>query len=62
MPDKVVLLLDGGFVKKKLQARLGRFPSALDIVSLCNDIMQHSRCHGANMFASTTTMRRRSKA
>lgn len=50
MPDNVVLLLDGGFVKKKLQVTLKAFPAASDIVSLCKDIMQKPRLQGKALF------------
>jgi uncharacterized LabA/DUF88 family protein len=35
------ILLDGGFVVKKLQTLLGRFPSADDIEEACNRIRSH---------------------
>lgn len=41
--DKVALMLDGGFVKKKLQARNRRFPVVKDIVGLCTTILTHDR-------------------
>ncbi len=39
MADKIVLLLDGGFIKKKLQERLNRFPTVADVVGACNTIL-----------------------
>ena len=39
MPEKVAILLDGGFVKKKLYKRNGHFATVQDITSVCDDIM-----------------------
>lgn len=39
MSEKIVLLLDGGFVKKKLSGSLNHFPAVPDIVALCNNIV-----------------------
>jgi uncharacterized LabA/DUF88 family protein len=50
MPDNVVLLLDGGFVKKKLQATLKAFPKAQDVVQLCQDILQKPRLKDKALF------------
>lgn len=50
MPEKAVLLLDGGFVKKKLAAKLGRFPSPHDIIDVCESIMKHPRLEGRTLF------------
>lgn len=41
MADRFVLLLDGGFVKKKLQQRLNRFPTVTDVVTMCRDVEAH---------------------
>ncbi len=35
------LLLDGGFLLKKLEGRLGRFPEAEDIRAFCERVRQH---------------------
>jgi len=35
------LLLDGGFLLKKLESRLGRFPEAEDILAFCERVRQH---------------------
>lgn len=43
MAEKAVLFLDGGFVKKKLQAQTGAFPTVQDIVGLCTAIMAKPR-------------------
>ena len=43
MSDRVVLLLDGGFVKKKLQAKSHTFPKEQDILALVNEIMGKPR-------------------
>lgn len=42
MAERVVILLDGGFVKKKLEQSLKRFPLVADIVDLCSLIMTKS--------------------
>jgi uncharacterized LabA/DUF88 family protein len=47
MPDRVAILLDGGFVKKKLGERLRRFPTVPDVVGLCQAVM---RLQGTNLF------------
>ena len=39
MPEKVAILLDGGFVKKKLSKRNGHFATVQEVTSLCRDIM-----------------------
>jgi uncharacterized LabA/DUF88 family protein len=38
MQARYAILLDGGFVTKKLQERLGKAPTADDIVAVCDDI------------------------
>lgn len=43
MRERVVILLDGGFVKKKLQAKLKRFPGTADVVRFCAEVMQKPR-------------------
>ena len=43
MPEKVALLLDGGFVKKKLRHRQGQIPAAEDITALCTEILAKPR-------------------
>ena len=50
MPHKTVILLDGGFVKKKLQQALKGFPSTADVVGLCKAIMQKDRLKGLELF------------
>lgn len=51
MPDKLAVLLDGGFVKKVLHAKLNRFPTDSDIVDVCSAILKHEgvkhRSHGS---------------
>lgn len=39
MADRVAILLDGGFVTKKLSARLGRFPDAADVGALIERVL-----------------------
>lgn len=49
MPEKVVLFLDGGFIKKKLQKRTGAFPTVQNIVGLCETIMDKPRLLGKEL-------------
>lgn len=39
MADRVAILLDGGFVTKKLSAQLGRFPNATDVRALIDRVL-----------------------
>lgn len=39
MADRVAILLDGGFVTKKLSAQLGRFPDAADVGALIERVL-----------------------
>jgi len=48
--ERVAILLDGGFVKKKLRESFGRFPATDDVVQLCDDIMAHERLQGLKLF------------
>lgn len=41
MTSKYAILLDGGFVTKKLQGQLKRFPTAADVEKECQRIAQH---------------------
>lgn len=50
VPQKIVILLDGGFVKKKLYESTKRFPSTGDVVALCESIMQKDRLKTAELF------------
>ena len=50
MADTVALLLDGGFVKKKLQAQLERFPRPGDVVAFCDHLMRKPRLAGKELF------------
>jgi len=43
------ILLDGGFVIKKLQQRHRRFPAAADIEQVCQDIQSHPELHGLDL-------------
>jgi hypothetical protein len=36
---RIAILLDGGYVTKRLEGRLKRFPTAEDISSLCQTLM-----------------------
>lgn len=51
MPEKTALLLDGGFVKKKLQElNGGSFPDTKDVVGLCQSIMAKPRLANGELF------------
>jgi uncharacterized LabA/DUF88 family protein len=50
MDERVALLLDGGFVKKKLTESLDRFPDYKDILGLCDSILQKPRLIGKPLF------------
>lgn len=50
MAERVVILLDGGFVKKKLEQSLKRFPVVADIVNLCSLIMTKSDLSSKELF------------
>ena len=50
MTDQVAILLDGGFVKKRLKLRLKRFPGTADVVELSTTIMGHDRLKSASLF------------
>jgi len=43
MADRAAVLLDGGFVKKRLQIKLKRFPTTTDVVGVVTTIMGHDR-------------------
>lgn len=49
MSEKVVLFLDGGFVKKKLQEKTKSFPTVQEIVDLCTTIMGKPRLQGREL-------------
>lgn len=50
MSDRVALLLDGGFVKKKLGERLGHFPAVADVVALTTRVMAQPRLQESRLF------------
>lgn len=50
MNQRVVILLDGGFVKKKLRERLNRFPTTTDVVGLATGLMTRPRLQGQDLF------------
>lgn len=39
MSERVAILLDGGFVKKKLAEKNGHFPTTAEIVAVCTSLM-----------------------
>ncbi len=50
MAARVAVLLDGGFVTKKLKNLLGYFPTAADVVDLTTRIMRHQRLATCELF------------
>jgi uncharacterized LabA/DUF88 family protein len=50
MSNKVALLLDGGFVKKRLHADLHHFPTVADVVSLCTSIVAKPELKDTELF------------
>jgi uncharacterized LabA/DUF88 family protein len=50
MAERVVLLLDGAFVKKKLEQRLKHFPTADDIVAFCASVMAKPEFRNSILF------------
>ena len=48
--DQVAILLDGGFVKKRLSERLGHFPTTAEIVALTQTVMGHDRLTDCRLF------------
>src|ERR1700682_5323770 len=40
MSEKTVLMVDGGFLRKKLQQQHHRFPTVHDVTTFCTGIMQ----------------------
>lgn len=50
MPEKVAILLDGGFVKKKLYQQNGHFATVLEVTNLCRDIMAHDYLKTGTLF------------
>jgi len=49
MPSKYAILLDGGFVTKKLQGKLGRFPNANDVQQECERIAKSPHLAGRDL-------------
>lgn len=50
MAEKVAILLDGGFLKKKLHEKTGQFPTVQDIVGFCQTLMTEPRLQGRELF------------
>jgi uncharacterized LabA/DUF88 family protein len=50
MPAKFGILLDGGFVRAKLQVRLGHFPLPEDVLRLNRHLCAHERLSGCELF------------
>lgn len=49
MADRFAILLDGGFVKKKLKERSGQDPKAAEIVAMTNQLVQQPRLVGLSL-------------
>jgi uncharacterized LabA/DUF88 family protein len=50
MAHTVAVILDGGFIKKKLQEAIGKFPSSDDVVAFVETTMQKPRLADAELF------------
>lgn len=50
MAEKVVLMLDGGFVKTKLKQRLKHFPTVDDVVAFCTSVMAKPELTNTSLF------------
>ena len=50
MGERVAILLDGGFVRRKLQQSLKRFPESSDILQLCKTILDKERLKSCSLF------------
>jgi len=50
MSERYAILLDGGFVKKKLEEQLGKFPATGDVVGICTDIAAKTRLKDCALF------------
>jgi uncharacterized LabA/DUF88 family protein len=50
MSDKAVLMLDGAFVKKKLEQRLKHFPTVDDVVNFCASVMAKPELKTTTLF------------
>lgn len=50
MAEKVAVLLDGGYVKKRLIEETGHFPTVEEVVNLANRIMSHDRLKDKELF------------
>lgn len=50
MPERVVILLDGGFVKKKLGESFKHFPSVAEVVSFAQSLMTKSDLDKKELF------------
>jgi uncharacterized LabA/DUF88 family protein len=50
MIEKAVLLLDGAFVKKKLEQRLKHFPTVDDVVNFCASVMAKPQLKTSTLF------------
>ncbi len=48
--QSVAILIDGGFVKKALHKRLGRFPTANDVTALVEQVMKDPALQGLQLY------------
>ena len=48
MPERAAVLLDGGFVKKKLMGQTHKFPTPAEIVHVVTDVMAKPRLKDAD--------------
>lgn len=48
--DRVALLLDGGFVKKRLADRVKAFPPLEEVIGLITDLLRHPDLSGVQLF------------
>jgi len=49
MSGRFAILLDGGFVTKRLRRRLGRFPASEDVLEECRRISRHAELQGLSL-------------
>jgi uncharacterized LabA/DUF88 family protein len=50
MSEKIAIIIDGGFLKKKLKEKLERFPTAEDIISHCNNLLKFDALKDSKLF------------
>ena len=50
MSERVVVLIDGGFVRKKLNAQLKRRPTSKDIMAISDSLLSHDAVKSMTLF------------